>query len=78
MDSSSLARLTASLMEELDRDFVDGAKVGTVAIIAAVEHGEGEERESTIVLTSTDERAWVQRALLSEGFMALEVEQEEA
>lgn len=71
MDAGALGKFTAQTMEHIEDRFGDEATlriVAIVAIVAKVYVGDATE----ILVTSDDDRPWVQLAFLQEGVNSLE------
>lgn len=68
MDAGALGTFTAQTMEHIEDRFGDEATLRIVAIVAEVDVGDATE----ILVTSDDDRPWVQLAFLQEGVNSLE------
>lgn len=68
MDTSMLGILAANAMEQVSDMYGDEAMVRTAAIVMEVDVGD----DSHFLVISSEDRFWVQRALLKEGIETLD------
>ena len=56
----------AEAMESIDKDFPDGYRVGTVAVVVEVDYVIDEKRSGNTIMVASDEmRTWVRKAFLT-------------
>lgn len=63
IDTGPLGILCAKVMDEVASEFGEDATVRTIALVVEVDRADS----TWMLVRSTDDRLWVQRALLDEG-----------
>lgn len=66
IDTTSVGQMAAGLMETIETEFGENARVGTVALVVEIEHIDDEgDAATSITCACSDRRGWVQHGLLT-------------